>query len=273
MHFELKFVVCGLGIFVCYFYYGLLQEQVTRGKYSAEVTSENGEKTVISERYTYALTLVFIQCFVNYLFARGVLFVRPTEEDKTAKVYYASVALTYLLAMVCSNMALQWVAYPTQVVGKAAKPIPVLILGVLLGRKSYPFRKYLFTFMIVLGVILFMYKNKNSGSALDGGFGLGEILILLSLTMDGLIGAIQERMRAGSNPKPEQMMRGMNAWSCIYLIPAMIWSGEITKFIQFVSTHPEVLKHITLLAIAGGTGQLFIFSTVSIFLVVRLLFH
>ncbi len=36
-------------------------------------------------------------------------------EDKTSRMYYASSALTYLLAMVCSNMALQWVNYPTQV--------------------------------------------------------------------------------------------------------------------------------------------------------------
>jgi len=36
-------------------------------------------------------------------------------EDKTSRLYYASSALTYLLAMVCSNMALQWVNYPTQV--------------------------------------------------------------------------------------------------------------------------------------------------------------
>ena len=36
-------------------------------------------------------------------------------EDNTSTTYYAASSLTYLLAMVCSNMALQWVAYPTQV--------------------------------------------------------------------------------------------------------------------------------------------------------------
>ena len=36
--------------------------------------------------------------------------------DKTRSIYYASSALTYLLAMVCSNLALQWVGYPTQVI-------------------------------------------------------------------------------------------------------------------------------------------------------------
>lgn len=36
-------------------------------------------------------------------------------EDTTRRVYYASCSLTYLLAMVASNMALQWINYPTQV--------------------------------------------------------------------------------------------------------------------------------------------------------------
>ena len=43
--------------------------------------------------------------------------------------------------------------------GKSCKPIPVMILGVLLGRKSYPLRKYLFVLLIVAGVAMFMYKD------------------------------------------------------------------------------------------------------------------
>lgn len=56
-------------------------------------------------------------------------------EDTTKTIYYITSATTYLLAMVCSIMALQWVSYPTQVVGKSCKPIPVMLLGVVLGRK------------------------------------------------------------------------------------------------------------------------------------------
>lgn len=110
-----KFLLCAAGIFVSYFYFGILQEKITRGKYSYEVTNKDGEKTVVNEKYTYALALVFVQCFVNYCFAKGMLYSWPQGEDKTPKYYYASSALTYLLAMVCSNMALQWVPYPTQV--------------------------------------------------------------------------------------------------------------------------------------------------------------
>lgn len=52
-------------------------------------------------------SFTFIYLVLSMVFKQG--------EDRTSTLYYASSALTYLLAMVCSNMALQWVNYPTQV--------------------------------------------------------------------------------------------------------------------------------------------------------------
>lgn len=122
-----KLFICAIGIFVCYFYFGMLQEKITRGQYGDR---ENREK------FTYMFALVFVQCLVNYVFAKTILLtVMKQGEDATSTLYYVLSALTYLLAMVCSNMALQFVSYPTQVIGKAGKPIPVMILGVLLGKK------------------------------------------------------------------------------------------------------------------------------------------
>lgn len=159
-------------------------------------------------------------------------------------------------------MALRWVAYPTQVVAKAAKPIPVMILGVLIGRKSYSMRKYLFILLIVLGVVLFMYKegqvNKNTENA-----GLGEILLFLSLSMDGLTGAIQERMRAASKPSAQHMMLAMNYWSTLMLGTALIITGEGRLFVSFALKYPELFGHLASLALAGAIGQLFIFMMVS----------
>ena len=161
-------------------------------------------------------------------------------------------------------MALRWVAYPTQVVAKAAKPIPVMVLGVLLGRKSYSAQKYLFILLIVVGVVLFMYKegkvNKNSENA-----GLGEILLFLSLSMDGLTGAIQERMRAASKPSAQHMMLAMNYWSTLILGTALLLSGEGKEFITFSFKYPELFGHLAALALAGAIGQLFIFMMVSHF--------
>jgi len=61
--------------------------------------------------------------------------------DSTPTTYYAIAAFTYLTAMVSSNKALLWVNYPTQVIGKSCKPIPVMLLGkfTVTSRRLYPF--------------------------------------------------------------------------------------------------------------------------------------
>merc|ERR1719282_1711281 len=116
------------------------------------------------------MALVAFQCAVNYLYALIMGHtVLKRGEDTTKTSFYACASLTYLLAMVTSNKALSWVNYPTQVIGKSCKPIPVMVLGVLVGRKQYPLLKYLFILMIVLGVALFMYKDKGGKSGESGG--------------------------------------------------------------------------------------------------------
>lgn len=66
-----------------------------------------------------------------------------------------------------------------------------MILGVLLGKRNYPLQKYFFVLLIVTGIVLFMLKDKVSKETSDNSFGLGELLIILSLIMDGLTGAVQ----------------------------------------------------------------------------------
>ncbi|KAG8231877.1 hypothetical protein J437_LFUL011782 [Ladona fulva] len=256
---RIKFFGSALGIFVCYFYYGILQERITRGKYGGK----NGEE---EEKFVYALSLVLVQCVINFIFARLMLsYIMPQGEDTTKSVYYSLSALMYFLAMVASNMALQWVNYPTQVVAKSCKPIPVMVLGVLIGRKSYIWRKYLFVILIVLGVTLFMLKEGKSRATSENGLGVGELLLLSSLMMDGLLGAIQERMKAEHETRSGHMMLGLNKWSTLYLSVAVIATGEIVEFWKFVGRHPAVLWQLGSLAAAGAFGQYFILFVVSEF--------
>ncbi|XP_076751326.1 solute carrier family 35 member B1 homolog meigo [Xylocopa sonorina] len=256
---RFKLLFCTLGIFVCYFHFGMLQEKITRGQYG------DGKS---SEKFTYMFSLVFFQCTINYLFAKtSLLTIMKQGEDTTPRTYYALSALTYLLAMVCSNMALQFVSYPTQVIGKAGKPIPVMILGVLLGNKVYPVRKYLFIFLVVIGVALFMYKDvgPSKKQQSEGQAAFGELLLLLSLTMDGLTSAVQERMRAEHKSKSGHMMLNMNAWSVIFSGVVIVASGELFQFIQFLQRYPSTLWHVATFSIAGAFGQYFIFLTVAEF--------
>lgn len=58
------------------------------------------------------------------------------------------------------------------------------------------------------------------------------------------------------------MMLAMNGISASILLTIAIYSGEAQLFVNFVIKHPIVIKHILLLALAGGLGQGFIFYMV-----------
>lgn len=117
---------------------------------------------------------------------------------------FSSLAFTYVGAMVASNSALSFISYPTQVLmiqfsytsvptcftlikqvlGKSAKPIPVMILGVLIGGKRYPRIKFFIVLLIVVGVALFFYKEDDTVDNYDNQtklfhiIGFGELLLV-----------------------------------------------------------------------------------------------
>nr|CAD44563.1 endoplasmic reticulum UDP-Glc/UDP-Gal transporter [Xenopus laevis] len=253
----LRLLVCFLGVFVCYFYYGILQETITRRTYG------EGEK---QEKFRFALSLVFVQCIVNALFAKLLIQCFDSgKTDRTQSWLYSACSLSYLGAMVSSNSALQFVNYPTQVLGKSCKPIPVMLLGVTLLRKKYPLTKYLCVLLIVFGVALFMYKPKTGSGDGDHTVGYGELLLLLSLTLDGLTGVSQDHMRAHFQTGSNHMMLNINMWSSLFLGAGIVFTGELWEFLSFTERYPSIVYNILLFSLTSALGQTFIFMTVVYF--------
>ena len=137
------------------------------------------------DRFTFMQSLVLIQCLVNTMVA-FVFKSRGKSNDNVPLQMYSFCSISYVLAMLFSNLALEYINYPTQVLGKSCKPIPILISGVLFAHKSYPIRKYLYILMIVFGMAVFLYKEKPGKS--HGGFslGMGEGLLVSGIWMGGV---------------------------------------------------------------------------------------
>lgn len=254
---PVKLVFYAGGIFLTYFYYGVLHEEITKTKYGPK-----------KETFVYAQSLLFFSCIMNVVFAKLMLstFLKQGA-DTTRRSYYVISAFTYLGAMLASTVSLQFVSYTTQVVGKSCKPIPVLILGVLIGGKRYGLAKYLSILVVVLGVALFIYKDSKASaqSASQGWLGKGELLLLVSLALDGLTGAVQERMKTEHQTKSGHMMLMTNLWSVFYLVGVQLVTWEFFQFIAFLQKYPDVVSQVLLFAVTGALGQILIFRTVSEF--------
>ena len=95
--------------------------------------------------------------------------------------------------------SLRYVIYPVQVLFKSCKPVPVMLFGLLLGKK-YSIRKYVNVIIITVGVALFMNggsslkkSGSGSGSASDYTF-MGALLLSISLCFDGATGAYEDKL-------------------------------------------------------------------------------
>ena len=179
---EFRLAFCAIGIFCFHFYFGVLQEKITRGIYA--------EKGQTPERFQYTMALVFVLCAANVFYATMIsALVLKEGRDETNSYDCALTSLIYLVAKLASNTALKWVEYPRQVIFKSCKPIPVLIFGVLIGRKKYSIIKYLCVLTIVIGIALFMYKDGSTAKNPEVGnvIGIGESLLSVSLPVMGFV--------------------------------------------------------------------------------------
>uniref|UniRef100_A0A0R3RJZ7 WD_REPEATS_REGION domain-containing protein n=1 Tax=Elaeophora elaphi TaxID=1147741 RepID=A0A0R3RJZ7_9BILA len=229
-------------------------ESITRGKYGSD-----GKM-----RFTYTQALVFVQCAINTIFA---FILKGKTRDSVPTHIYAVASTSYLLAMVTSNHALQHIPYPTQVLAKSCKPIPIMVFGFLFANKRYHLRKCCCVLMIVFGVGLFLYKEKANTTVGKSAFslGFGELLLLISLAMDGTTAAMQDRIRQQHKANAHSMMYYMNLFSSLYLLIGLLMTGELFDFVVFVQSYPKVIMQLFTLAIASALGQFFIFKTVAEF--------
>lgn len=274
---------CALAIFLLYFAFGILQEKITRSKYGAK-----------GEKFHFTFILVLIQCIGNTILAQIVIMIssrwastnlapaavqsrtvngavrQNAEKSNSSNLpimhLYFACAMSYMFAMLASNYALQFVNYPTQVLAKSCKPIPVMLLGVLLAHKRYPPLKYLFVLLITAGVAMFMYNPRKAARhatavGSDTAVKFGEFLLFFSLMLDGLTGVFQERLRR-LNIKSHHLMLWINIFSTIMLTILVVVSGEIFEFIPFVQRHPHVLLEMLGFALCSALGQYFIFMAV-----------
>lgn len=139
-----------------------------------------------------------------------------------------------------------------------------MLLGILIGRKSYTIKKFLIVILIVIGVIIFSWKEKASDKERTNEL-IGMALILTSLLMDGLMGGTQDRMRSVKRPTTLNLMHFLNAWSSLYLIALLICSFEGYEFLKFCTRHPRVLMDLGIVILVGSIAQYFISDLVKNF--------
>ena len=118
-------LICFLGIMASFVCYGLLLEYATSG-----------------DEKLHELSFLFVTSGLYTLTAAAGRYVRDEKPTTIPPARFAVLGLTSMGSTFFSVRSLRYVIYPIQVLAKSCKPVPVMLMGALMG-KSYPMKKYI----------------------------------------------------------------------------------------------------------------------------------
>jgi drug/metabolite transporter (DMT)-like permease len=235
----LELVLCSAGIFFFYFQFSMAQH---------DMYTRQDDNTIFS----HTPLLLFVMIFTNVLGAyvanfslSRVMGTSPSLSnsppvfalDQLRSGYsWLSIGFCFYAAMDASNRSLERLPYPIMVLGKSCKMVPVMFAGVFINKTKYAWTKYASVFIVTAGLIFVNFS---------GGGGDGEqkfevfplLLLLLSLTLDAVVGPRQEYHRDvckknGTPLSPWETMLKTNLGGVVWV--RALFHGFVTVFVVVV---------------------------------------
>ena len=254
-------IFCAMGLHVTFGIWGLLQERMLTRTYDGEY-------------FVDSYGLVFMNRLGGLILSTFLMYYFKVEWVKSPLWEYSFPSVANMLSSWCQYEALKYVSFPTQMLAKAFKIVPVMLMGKFLHSKSYEGYEYVSAATIGLGAYLFISSSENLDLGqnvfgdVDGvtGTWCGVVLLIFYLFFDSFTGQWQTRMfEIYRDMSSLQMMLIMNAFSTVFSFVTLVHQEEFSRPFEFVYRHPEFALHTIGFTVSSTVGQLFIFYTVQKF--------
>jgi len=232
------------------------------------------KKDYDGERFTFTFFILLCERGMNSLVAfLGMKYVGASSYRVPIREIVIS-GTTQMLAMGSSNEALRYVSYPTQVLGKSCKMVPVFVAGILVANKAseYTIMDYIQVAIVTIGVSIFNFSRPAKAGGDDSFYGL--ILIGVSLCMDGATGGLQDRVKTKTKEINhddeakismfESMFYTNISGAGVALILCLL-TGQFFAGLAFILRSPSLFLAIFLFASLSAFGQCFVFYTINEF--------
>lgn len=250
---------CFFGLQGAYLTWGLLQERIMTFEYGATDSAPG-------ERFKNSQFLVFINRILAFFIGIFVLFVQK-QPPHTAPLYkYSYSSFSNIMSSWFQYEALKFVSFPTQVLAKASKVIPVMLMGKVVSKKTYEYHEYITALMISVGVGMFLLTSGDVTRGTEKTTTIAGFLMLLGyMSFDSFTSNWQGELFKQYKMSSIQMMAGVNMFSCLLTSVSLIEQGGFVECIAFMFNHPTFVVHAVILSLCSACGQLFIFYTIEKF--------
>ena len=185
------------------------------------------------ERFSDSQFLVLMNRILALMVA-GVYCILCKQPRHGAPMYrYSFASLSNVLSSWCQYEALKFVSFPTQVLAKASKVIPVMLMGKLVSRRSYEHWEYLTAGLISIGVSMFLLSSGPEPHSSPATTLSGLILLAGYIAFDSFTSNWQDALFA-YKMSSVQMMFGVNLFSCLFTVGSLLEQGALLEGIRFM---------------------------------------
>lgn len=132
-----------------------------------EYRNENGQISKFSD----SQFLVLVNRVLAFCLSGSIILFTRQPRHKAPLHKYIFCSLSNILSSWCQYEALKYVTFPNQVLAKAGKVIPVMIMSKIISRTKYEYYEYVTAGILSLGMVFFMLDTGNERSGMYTGEG------------------------------------------------------------------------------------------------------
>lgn len=268
---EARLVLYVTCLYTTFIYWGYLQEKLTSTKYSRRLlsTDDTSIPTTMSWNYPFVLNLS-----MSLTAALAGYLSDTSRKSKVSLYIFWKPSLTSALASPIGYTSLKFINYPMMILTKSSKPVPVMLIGSILYKKTYKWFKYTSVLFLCCGIALFTASkgsssNKDNSSTEDDHPILhqlfGVLLIFINLCLDGYTNNEQDHIFAAHRATPIQMTKYTNVWQSLYLFGYLMLGliirgsgSELSNALNVIYSCPVIKYDILMFCLCASVGQILI---------------
>ena len=253
----IQLVFCTIGLLGSYMTWGYLQEKIMTTSYEDSL----GNKAKFSD----SQFLVFVNRILAFTLALLVILWRKQPRHKAPLYKYSYCSFSNIMSSWCQYEALKYVSFPTQVLAKASKVIPVMLMGRLVWNKKFEYYEYVVAVLISVGMAAFMLGKEEGKSSSSVTTVSGIIILVGYMAFDSFTSNWQGELFTDYKMSSIQMMAGVNLFSCLLTTVSLLQQGIFYTSLSFMSQYSMFVVDCVVLSLCSACGQLFIYHTISTF--------
>lgn len=141
-------VFCAMGLHISFCIWGLLQERMLTHSYDGEF-------------FVYSYGLVLMNRLGGLLLSGYLMYHFQVRWVTSPLWEFSFPSVANMLSSWCQYEALKYVSFPTQMLAKSFKIVPIMLMGKFMNDKNYESYEYMCAATIGFGIYLFISSSEN----------------------------------------------------------------------------------------------------------------